>query len=315
MIKLSVIVPVYNAADTLPRCLESIAKQDCRDVEVILIDDGSTDDSLKLCQSYADTYNNVSVYTQAHAGQSAARNLGMQHATGIYLFFADADDALLPNAFSCMIEKMNGTQLLVFGYEQNGTPHMYSSGELSAAEAKTAYFCADKDRRVKGSIWNKCFLRNVIETNQIAFPPLSRNEEEVFLMEYLDHIEQIRFEEQVLYSFCPITMQRAFVRMPEDYAQQVVAFKNTCLEFAEKWNVLTEQSKNAIAKEFYGKMMLALKLCLNPKHRDKKQFNLIADLLLFEIPAAQAVESMRMFRILQKKWYLLAYLLLRRQVK
>lgn len=315
MMKLSVIIPIYNAADTLQKCLQSVSEQDNTDVELILIDDGSTDDSLRICQDYAAAHDNTTVLTQKHTGQAAARNLGIQHASGTYLFFADADDIVLPNAFQHIIERMDGTELLVFGYDQNGTKHTYPSGEASAAEIKKTYFCADKARQVKGSVWNKCFVREVIARKHVEFPALSRNEEEVFLMEYLDHIEHIRFDEQVLYAFHPITLQKAFVRMPDDYAQQVVSFKNTCLAFAEKWDVLTQDSKNAIAKEFFGKMMLALKLCADPKQRDKKRFYDNADLLLSEIPAEQPVRSVRMFRILRKKWYWLAYLLICRQVK
>ena len=91
---ISIIVPIYNAASYLPACIESVLGQTERELQLILVDDGSTDDSVRIAQQYARQDTRVAFYQQAHAGQSAARNLGLQHAKGEYIAFVDADDTI-----------------------------------------------------------------------------------------------------------------------------------------------------------------------------------------------------------------------------
>ncbi len=98
----SVIIPIFNAEPYLTRCLESILCQTHRDLQVILINDGSTDNSLAIAKHYAQTDSRIEVYSQPNAGQSAARNNGMRHASGEYLSFIDADDYIDPDFFETL---------------------------------------------------------------------------------------------------------------------------------------------------------------------------------------------------------------------
>lgn len=91
---ISIIVPIYNAARYLPACLESMIHQTEQALQIILVEDESTDDSLSIARSYAAKDPRIEVYQQTHAGQSAARNLGMQHAKGEFIAFVDADDTI-----------------------------------------------------------------------------------------------------------------------------------------------------------------------------------------------------------------------------
>lgn len=101
--KISVIVPVYNVAAYLRECMESILQQDYRDLEILLIDDGSTDDSGTICDEYAVRDSRVRVIHQPNGGAAAAKNAGLRVASGRYLSFVDSDDYLEPGAFSHMV--------------------------------------------------------------------------------------------------------------------------------------------------------------------------------------------------------------------
>ncbi len=94
MIKTSVIIPVYNAAPYLHRCVDSVLAQTQKELEIILIDDGSTDGSVELMNQYASRYPNIRVITQEHARQGAARNKGLAAAKGEYVYFLDSDDRI-----------------------------------------------------------------------------------------------------------------------------------------------------------------------------------------------------------------------------
>ena len=114
---ISFIIPIYNAEDYLAQCIESIiAQRGAYSLEIILIDDESTDNSLAIAQAYAGKDSRVIVLTQAHAGQSAARNLGLRHAKCEYIAFVDADDYLAPDWCKQHIEAIQGVDYVQSGY-------------------------------------------------------------------------------------------------------------------------------------------------------------------------------------------------------
>lgn len=89
---ISIVIPIYNTEEYLGQCLESLVTQSYRNIEIILVNDGSTDNSLSICESYASRYSFVKVYSQDNAGQGSARNLGISKCSGNYLMFVDSDD-------------------------------------------------------------------------------------------------------------------------------------------------------------------------------------------------------------------------------
>lgn len=112
----SIIVPVYQAEDTLGRCIQSVLTQKFGDFELILVDDGSRDNSGTLCDTLARADGRLLVIHQQNAGVSAARNTGIRVARGEYLLFLDSDDALLPNALATYADAtLNGTADVVIG--------------------------------------------------------------------------------------------------------------------------------------------------------------------------------------------------------
>lgn len=102
--KISVIVPVYNTRDCLKRCVDSILNQTYQNLEVLLVDDGSTDGSGQLCDAFVKQDNRVRVYHKENGGASSARNLGMQNAIGDYISFIDSDDYIDSDVYQMMIE-------------------------------------------------------------------------------------------------------------------------------------------------------------------------------------------------------------------
>ena len=106
----SIIIPVYNAEKYLGYCLNSIVSQTYKNLEIILVNDGSTDDSLKICDNYAFLDSRVRVINIANRGVSNARNVGLKAATGEYIEFADADDVLNPQMVATLVDKMDTYQ-------------------------------------------------------------------------------------------------------------------------------------------------------------------------------------------------------------
>lgn len=115
---ISIIVPIYNAANYLPACIESLLNQTEQDLQIILVDDGSTDNSLVIAQNYADKDKRIMVLTQAHAGQSAARNNGLRHAQGEYIAFVDADDTIEPDWCKQHLHAITNVDYVQSGYQR-----------------------------------------------------------------------------------------------------------------------------------------------------------------------------------------------------
>lgn len=112
----SFIIPIYNAESYLRRCVESVLTQTLKDIEVILIDDGSTDGSLQLAQTLSKQDERIVVLTQAHAGQSAARNKALLYAKGEYIAFVDADDSIVPEWLERHLKAITGVDYVQSGY-------------------------------------------------------------------------------------------------------------------------------------------------------------------------------------------------------
>lgn len=107
---LSIIVPAYNVEQYLADCLDSVVKQDNGKLEVVLVDDGSTDSTWKICQQYAEKYSCIHAFTKENGGLSATRNFGVRHATGKYVYFLDSDDFLADTAVQKLFEKIENGQ-------------------------------------------------------------------------------------------------------------------------------------------------------------------------------------------------------------
>lgn len=115
---ISIIVPIYNAEHYLQACVHSIMAQTVSDLELILVDDGSTDQSLSIAQILANNDKRILLLTQPHAGQSAARNNGLTHAKGEYIAFVDADDTIAPDWCEQHLKAIEKVDYVQSGYKR-----------------------------------------------------------------------------------------------------------------------------------------------------------------------------------------------------
>ena len=119
---ISVIVPIYNVEEYLGRCIESIINQTYQNIEIILVDDGSTDNSLSICKEYAIKDRRINIIHKENAGVSSARNIGLKKSKGEFVTFVDSDDYVKLTCFEKMIRgiKNNDVDMVVVGWEDEG---------------------------------------------------------------------------------------------------------------------------------------------------------------------------------------------------
>ena len=107
MEKVSVIIPIYNAEKFLSLCLESIINQTYKNLEIVLVNDGSLDNSIEICRQYAERDNRIKIIDDKNRGVSYARNKGIEKATGQYILFIDSDDIVKKNYIDILVKKIN----------------------------------------------------------------------------------------------------------------------------------------------------------------------------------------------------------------
>jgi glycosyltransferase involved in cell wall biosynthesis len=170
MCKVSVIVPVYNVVDYLRQAVDSVLNQDLKDLEVILVDDGSTDGSSAICEIYAHQEHRVKVIHKEHGGLSDARNVGMSVATGKYLFFLDADDWLAPSAISTLynVAEKQHCEIVQGGFYYAYSTYLlydqrwFKNGDTFLLTKEEAMAALMENRFLKNFAWGKLYERTLV---------------------------------------------------------------------------------------------------------------------------------------------------------
>lgn len=195
---ITIIIPVYNTSAYLPNCLESIVNQTHQNLEIIIIDDGSTDDSYKIAKKYAQKDSRVKLVYQKNSGQSAARNRGIKLATGKYINFIDSDDLIAKDFIEKLLKPFNDqkTILSVCGIHYKRLKQASSSNvyinpvrNRHKSESRKAYilYLLAIDGRMYSSV-NKLYKTNIVKN--ISFNEnLNFAEDTKFVLDYLDKVQ------------------------------------------------------------------------------------------------------------------------------
>lgn len=209
MTAVSVIIPVYNAQRHLEQCLHSVRTQTLQDLQILCIDDGSTDDSASILKRLAAEDPRIQVIRQENAGAGAARNNGLRHAVGKYLSFLDADDFFEPDMLeeAFRAAEQDHAQIALFKCnfynEKTGcfTPCTYSLRESMLPEHRPfAGTDIEKDlfKTVVGWAWDKLFLRSFIQENELRFQEQRTSNDLLFVFSSMARARRITTVPRVL---------------------------------------------------------------------------------------------------------------------
>ncbi|MGN0473409.1 MAG: glycosyltransferase family 2 protein [Lachnospiraceae bacterium] len=197
MADISVIVPVYNMEKYLEKCLDSLVKQTLDSIEIVCIDDGSTDSSPDILKKYESKYpQKVRVLHKENGGQAIARNLGIQQSTGRYIGFVDSDDYVHADMFAVLFETIERTQCdLVecdYTYIDEADKPLKKYGHVRKYSDKKDMF-----HNPLVSPWNKLFRREVLIDHQITFPEGVIYEDTAFFLKVIPYINSWEFVDRV----------------------------------------------------------------------------------------------------------------------
>ena len=208
MCTISIIVPIYNREKTISRCLDSILNQTFADFELLLIDDGSTDNSLNICKSYKSIDSRIKIFTQPNSGPSAARNLGLLHSKGKYIMFCDSDDTVSTNWCKNLyniINKNNNNALPFTGHfisDDNSNILCKHSYEYNFNITISNFSYEENLICLLGFIWNKIFINQILKDNNIKFDEnTSINEDLKFIINYIKYIDRLVYTNTLDYNY------------------------------------------------------------------------------------------------------------------
>lgn len=265
---ISVIIPVYNADKYLTDCLDSVRNQTYTNIEVLLINDGSTDNSGKICDKYAEKDCRFKVFHKPNGGVSSARNLGIEKATGKWISFVDSDDYLALNAYEVMLSYYSKTpyDILIFDYDV-----VYPNGTVEHTETVNCLKVLNRDEAMQYNLHTNSFpvtrlskLSLVIGKGSSRLPQnrfdesIARGEDSIFNSQVIDMANNILLVPDKLYHYVQseesacrgvFRLNQLTILKMDDFYQKFYAKKYPNL--LNEWNIIFSELLISIYFDMY----------------------------------------------------------------
>ena len=205
----SVVIPAYNAEKTLRPMLDCVLRQTWENLQVILVDDGSTDGTLELARNAAEQDARLTVVSGGNRGVSATRNAGLALCRGKYIRFADADDTMPADSIEKMVRRAetDGADLVIGGYEEYfgnrcRFHNLAGRNDTVSCHGMMDHLCSHANSYFYGVLWNKLFVREQAEAAGCRFQEdLTWGEDFAFVMDYLTVANRVAFMKDALYDY------------------------------------------------------------------------------------------------------------------
>ena len=273
---ISVVVPIYNMGESTKNCVMSILAQTYGNFELILVDDGSTDNSLDVCKELKNKDCRIKVFHTENRGSGPARNYGIDRAVGDYICFPDADDALTHDALEKMVIALEEgkNDLVVAGFDLLDSDgkiqktQYYPNESHSGESIRNSYsrFVGSKSRcPINGAPWIKLFDFQLIRHFQIEFPPLRRHQDTGFIVRYLSHTRSVYFLNAVLYHHYTNDIRLVWEKYPKDYIDICFALNQIMAQTVLTWNPDDTETREVVSAGYISKIVKSIELTYSPK--------------------------------------------------
>ena len=245
---ISVVLPTYNVVQYLRQCLESVAAQTYRNIEVIIIIDGATDGSYEIALEFCKKDDRFSVYWQENAGSGPARNAGLAHCKGEFVMFVDPDDWIEPELLEKLYEaQQEGYYDLVAskrtialcdiqGDVIKMEPRHYKDETINGQKEVRLAFMRMLREAVVSAPTEKLYKLSIIQEHQVEFPSLKRSQDIVFNYRYYNHISSLRLIAYSGYSYRQSVTQ-ALGKVEPDYYKTIVLLYNDYVSLYQSWGM------------------------------------------------------------------------------
>ena len=243
MKKISVIVPVYNIEAYLERTLDSLVNQTYKNLEIILIDDGSTDSSGKICDNYKNKDKRIVVVHKENEGVSIARNKGLELATGEFIGFVDSDDVISLDMYEILYKNIinNNADISVCSYKTFSKEIVFEyNDKIKIFDKKEALKDIISDGIITNFLWNKLFKKEIL--NDVKFPKNKIYEDLYVMPKLLEKINKLCFDYSKLYGY--FNRNNSYVNTYNDKKNKnYLEFCDECFKYLSKYKYLNKYLK------------------------------------------------------------------------
>lgn len=259
----SIIMPVYNAENTIESSIRSIVNQSYKEIELIVINDGSNDESESICKQLAEEDSRIKYYSQDNAGPSAARNLGLKVVKGEYVAFIDSDDTFNEKAIEMMLLKGKDADLVIAGYQNiKEQDKRFIGGQVIPDELTGEYtkqtfldqYSHFFEAKLIHYIWHKLYRSDYINTLKFD-ESIKIGEDLVFNLNYIDRINKIKAINEIVTFHVKDNDQsltKIFQTNLFEYRKLIYSESRSFLIRHNKWTEKNEETLNRyFAKKFY----------------------------------------------------------------
>lgn len=226
---ISIIIPVYNVEKLLPRCINSLINQTYNNIEIILIDDGSTDNSLEICEEFSKRDSRIVIVKKQNGGQASARNIGLTYATGDYIAFVDSDDFVSENMYETLykIIKKHDVDIVSCGHELVTEDTFFitdgNKNEVVILDEKKIFLELAKDKILRTYVWDKLYKREMF--NGVFFPEGYVFEDVRAITEVLCKASRVAITEQKLYGYTVRNGSTMTIRNAKRFRDEIIAYR------------------------------------------------------------------------------------------
>lgn len=270
---ISVIVPVFNAEKYLGRCVGSILNQTCGDFELILVNDGSLDNSGRICDDFALADSRVRVIHKENSGVSEARNTGIENAKGEYVTFVDCDDYVSENLLSVLTEKICGADLAVASlkmvFESYEEDYCMGEQDFTLAQLMSG-FCEEKFPHIcMCGPCCKLYKREIIIEQGVSFDKkMKLGEDTVFNMFYLKHCKKISATDKICYFYMRDNQQSLYSKFRDNWYNDSESAYNSVMALAQSVGV-AKNSLNKYTKVYLSNLMANLIIAVRTASKER----------------------------------------------
>lgn len=231
----SIIVPVYNCEKYMEACIDSILIQSYYNIEVIIIDDGSTDNTYKIIKEYINKDKRIKYFKQENSGPSVARNRGIEKANGEYLIFIDSDDFIEKIYVEKLVNEIKGKNfdIVCCGYIDKSKYGIVKLNDfwINKYELNKQEFLSCVCKGIGGVLWSKIFRKDIIIENKIRMnPKIFMSEDLIFILEYCKYINRIGVINECLYHYNRLNYSSISSNIDINYLENYVLLINKISE-------------------------------------------------------------------------------------
>lgn len=275
--KISIIVPIYNAEKYIDRCMKTIYAQSFKDYEIILVNDGSKDNSAEICRKYEKADERVTFIDKENGGAGSARNAGIEVAKGEYLAFPDVDDWFEPEMYEELfsIAKREDYDVVFSGinfYGLNGEGKPEYSRTVTCDSV--VYHTKEECRRnvmtffptstVFDVPWNKLYKSSVIIDNNVRFSDTRRCQDAMFNIDFYNAIASAASTDKAYYNYIENTLSEVQRKFPQNYIDINIQYFSKLMEILSSWGMYKGKIKQHYDSSFVIAIYETMEMFENP---------------------------------------------------